>query len=77
MSSATLCLVSTAQGQIAQLFVVGFLSSMIVGTYVGALADKYGRRKMCMAFGVIYILSCCTKVSRQQQVTQCLLRSNS
>ncbi|KAG5175189.1 hypothetical protein JKP88DRAFT_271017 [Tribonema minus] len=38
------------QSEIAQLFVAGFLSSMVVGSYVGAMADKYGRRKMCSAF---------------------------
>lgn len=33
--------------QIAVLFIVGFMSSMVFGTIAGALADKYGRRLMC------------------------------
>eukprot|EP01098_Paradermamoeba_levis_P007008 TRINITY_DN2912_c0_g1_i5.p1 TRINITY_DN2912_c0_g1~~TRINITY_DN2912_c0_g1_i5.p1 ORF type:complete len:450 (-),score=150.21 TRINITY_DN2912_c0_g1_i5:137-1486(-) len=48
--------------QIAQLFVVGFLSSMVFGTVVGGLADKYGRKRMCIAFGVLYAISCLTKL---------------
>ena len=35
------------QQQIAELFVCGFGSSMIVGTFVGGLADKLGRKNLC------------------------------
>ncbi|CAM9303879.1 unnamed protein product [Chrysoparadoxa australica] len=48
--------------EIAQLFVAGFLSSMLVGTFVGSLADKYGRRRMCSAFALFYFVGCCTKL---------------
>ncbi len=47
--------------QTAQLFVMGFASSGLVGTFVGALSDKYGRKKMCILFAVCYILSALTK----------------
>ena len=46
---------------IAILFIAGFGSSMVFGTIVGAMADKYGRKNNAMLFGVIYGLSCVTK----------------
>eukprot|EP00026_Physarum_polycephalum_P007342 Phypoly_transcript_07401.p1 GENE.Phypoly_transcript_07401~~Phypoly_transcript_07401.p1 ORF type:complete len:442 (+),score=28.14 Phypoly_transcript_07401:202-1527(+) len=48
--------------EIAILFLCGFFSSMVFGTFVGAIADKYGRRNMAVMFGVIYGLSCITKL---------------
>jgi MFS family permease len=50
------------QQQIAELFVCGFGSSMIVGTFVGGLADKFGRKFMCILYSVFYILACLTKL---------------
>lgn len=50
------------QQQIAELFVCGFASSMIVGTFVGGLADKCGRKMMCIMYSVCYILACFTKL---------------
>ena len=50
-----------SKGQIGQLFIVGFGSSMIFGTFVGGLADKYGRRLNCLLFAVLYGISCFTK----------------
>lgn len=47
---------------IAQLFTCGFLSSMVVGTFVGGLADRYGRRLMCLVFSLCYSLSALTKL---------------
>lgn len=49
------------QQQIAELFVCGFASSMIVGTFAGSLADSMGRRTMCIMYCVCYILGCLTK----------------
>ncbi|XP_074646442.1 molybdate-anion transporter-like [Tubulanus polymorphus] len=43
------------------LFVAGFGSSMLFGTFVGSIADKYGRRANCFLYGVLYGLSCTTK----------------
>ncbi|KAL5031818.1 hypothetical protein BDV3_000051 [Batrachochytrium dendrobatidis] len=48
---------------IALLFVTGFLSSAIVGTFVGSIADRFGRRLGCVLFCVFYALSCLTKLS--------------
>lgn len=50
------------QQEIAELFVCGFGSSMIVGTFVGGLADKYGRKVMCIVYSLCYIAACCTKL---------------
>jgi predicted MFS family arabinose efflux permease len=50
------------QQQIAELFVCGFGSSMIFGTIVGGLADKYGRKKMCLLYSICYIVACFTKL---------------
>jgi predicted MFS family arabinose efflux permease len=51
-----------SQVEIAELFVCGFASSMIVGTFVGGLADTMGRKLMCIAYCVCYILACFTKM---------------
>ena len=51
-----------SQVQIAELFVCGFGSSMIVGTFIGGLADKLGRKVMCIMYCVCYIIACCTKL---------------
>lgn len=50
------------QQQIAELFVCGFGSSMIVGTFVGGLADSLGRKNMCIMYCVCYIIACFTKL---------------
>ena len=51
-----------SQQEIAELFVCGFGSSMIVGTFVGGLADKYGRKAMCIVYSISYIIACLTKL---------------
>merc|ERR1712179_675420 len=51
------------ESQIAILYVVGFASSVIFGTCTGPLADLWGRRKMALAFSVIYTFCCLTKLS--------------
>mmetsp|Transcript_27467 Transcript_27467/g.60113 ORF Transcript_27467/g.60113 Transcript_27467/m.60113 type:complete len:504 (+) Transcript_27467:59-1570(+) len=47
--------------EIAQLFVTGFLSSMVFGCVVGTVADKFGRKRTCLAYCIFYIVSCLTK----------------
>jgi MFS family permease len=49
--------------EIGQLFIAGFGASMILGTFAGSMADKYGRKMFCLAFGIAYSLSCVTKHS--------------
>ncbi|VBB80048.1 Putative major facilitator superfamily transporter [Podospora comata] len=40
------------------LFTTGFLSGAISGSFIGSLADTHGRKKACLAFCLIYALSC-------------------
>ncbi|CAF0782605.1 unnamed protein product [Adineta steineri] len=47
--------------EIEILFIAGFGSSMIFGTIVASLADKYGRRNTCLLYGILYGVSCITK----------------
>jgi predicted MFS family arabinose efflux permease len=49
------------QHEIAQLFVAGFGSSMIFGSFVGGIADQGGRRLFVVIFAVVYLASCLTK----------------
>ena len=50
-----------SQQEISMLFLAGFGSSMAFGTFVGAMADQFGRRKFVVVFGLTYALSCLTK----------------
>lgn len=50
-----------AQHDIAVLFVAGFGSSMIFGTFVGGMADQLGRRAFVVVYGLTYAASCLTK----------------
>jgi len=50
------------RSDIGVLFIGGFLSSMVFGTFVGSLADKYGRKLLCICFGIFYSISCLTKL---------------
>jgi len=51
------------ESEIALLYVVGFASSVVFGTCTGPLADIWGRRKMAIAFAIIYTFCCLTKLS--------------
>ncbi|KAL9656256.1 hypothetical protein ABK040_007871 [Willaertia magna] len=48
---------------ISKLFILGFFSSMIFGTFIGSLGDKFGRKFLCLIFVVLYSISCLTKHS--------------
>ena len=52
------------EGEIAVLFLVGYLSSSTFGTFTGPMADKYGRRKMARVFGILYSIVCFIKLSQ-------------
>ena len=49
------------QHRIAELFVAGFGSSMVFGSFVGGIADLKGRRLFVILFAVVYLASCLTK----------------
>jgi len=51
------------ESDIAVLYIVGFASSVVFGTYTGPLADVFGRRKVSIAFSITYTLCCLTKLS--------------
>ena len=51
-----------SQLEIAWLFAGGFLSSLVFGTIVGSLSDKFGRKNMCLLFCVVYGASAFTKL---------------
>eukprot|EP00042_Codosiga_hollandica_P027991 m.143829 g.143829 ORF g.143829 m.143829 type:complete len:435 (+) comp52650_c0_seq1:41-1345(+) len=50
------------ESDIAWLFIIGFLSSLVVGTFVGGLSDKYGRKFMCIMFAVLYFIAGITTI---------------
>ena len=54
--------------QIAIIYVCGFVSSVIFGTYAGFLVDAWGRKKLCILFTVLYSICCVTKLSRNFSV---------
>lgn len=56
------------KGEIGQLFIAGFGSSMVFGTIVGSLADKQGRKRASVTYCITYILSCITKHSSEYKV---------
>jgi MFS family permease len=43
------------------LFIAGFGSSLFFGTFVGSIADKFGRKTNCFIYGILYIGACITK----------------
>lgn len=47
--------------EIAALFIAGFGSSMVLGTYAGALADNFGRKRLALVYCAFYTVSCLTK----------------
>jgi len=49
---------------IALLFITGFGSSALFGTFFGSLPDKYGRKKGCILFGVLYSTACLITLSQ-------------
>jgi MFS family permease len=52
-----------AESQIAVLYVFGFGASILFGTATGPLADRFGRKMMCISFSVLYSICCLTKLS--------------
>ncbi|KFY03525.1 hypothetical protein O988_01421 [Pseudogymnoascus sp. VKM F-3808] len=54
-----------AEPTVAMLFAAGFVAAAVSATFVGALADRYGRRMACMVFCITYALSCVTKLSSE------------
>lgn len=51
-----------SSADILLLYVVGFASSTTFGIVVGYLADKFGRKKLCVSYSILYSLSCLFKI---------------
>ncbi|CAL4124423.1 unnamed protein product [Meganyctiphanes norvegica] len=49
--------------QIAALYIAGFGSSLLLGTFTGPLADRFGRKKMAIGFCVMFSCCCFSKLS--------------
>eukprot|EP00475_Leptophrys_vorax_P014232 TRINITY_DN2062_c0_g2_i5.p1 TRINITY_DN2062_c0_g2~~TRINITY_DN2062_c0_g2_i5.p1 ORF type:complete len:489 (+),score=132.32 TRINITY_DN2062_c0_g2_i5:95-1561(+) len=47
-----------SMNQIGTLFIMGFGSSMVSGPLVGVIADKFGRKFICLLFAVLYSAAC-------------------
>jgi len=54
--------------EIAELFVAGFGSSLVFGCFVGSFTDRFGRKRCCLAYCVLYIMSCMTKHFKQYSI---------
>jgi len=52
-----------AEETVAHLFTTGFFAAAISATFIGSLADRYGRRMACLFFCITYSLSCFTILS--------------
>lgn len=50
-----------SQYDIAVLFIAGFGSSAVFGSFIGGMADAKGRRLFVVVYGAAYALSCVTK----------------
>ena len=55
-----------SQHAIAVLFVAGFGSSMVFGSFIGGMADWGGRRRFIVIFAITYAASCITKRKSSQ-----------
>ncbi|KAH9253915.1 hypothetical protein BASA81_008039 [Batrachochytrium salamandrivorans] len=54
-----------AKSEIGTLFIAGFLSSLLFGTVVAGMADRWGRRNLCLAYCVLHLMACITKHSKE------------
>ena len=52
------------EDQIATLYVCGFASTVLLGTWAPVAAEKFGRQKLCIVFTVTYTIACFFKLSR-------------
>eukprot|EP01103_Thecamoeba_quadrilineata_P014877 TRINITY_DN4537_c0_g1_i3.p1 TRINITY_DN4537_c0_g1~~TRINITY_DN4537_c0_g1_i3.p1 ORF type:complete len:384 (-),score=26.85 TRINITY_DN4537_c0_g1_i3:309-1460(-) len=46
------------KSDIALLFISSYMSSIIFGTFIASLADKYGRKRLCVLYGLLYACAC-------------------
>lgn len=53
---------------VAALFTTGFVTAGITASFVGSLADQYGRRAACLIYCITYSLSCLSVTSNDVPV---------
>src|SRR3954465_15705868 len=51
--------------EIVVLFVIGFGSSCVFGTFVASLGDVYGNKVCCLLYCITYALSCIVQHSNE------------
>jgi len=51
------------ESQIAILYIIGLLSSLLFGSCAGTLSQRYGRKPLCLLFVVVYCVSAGLKTS--------------
>ncbi|RZF45292.1 hypothetical protein LSTR_LSTR017408 [Laodelphax striatellus] len=51
------------EDMIAVLYIAGFASSSVFGSVVGYMADRFGRKLLCVLYGLLYAMCCLTKLS--------------
>ncbi|KAF2008956.1 major facilitator superfamily domain-containing protein 5 [Aaosphaeria arxii CBS 175.79] len=56
------------EDMVAALFMIGFLSGGVSASFIGGIADRCGRRLACLAYCIIYSLSCMTLLSNHVPV---------
>ena len=57
---------------IAVLFIAGFGSSAVFGSFIGGMADRKGRRLFVVVYGLVYAVSCVTKRKYRTMGEVCL-----
>lgn len=48
---------------VATLYSVGFISGGISASFVGGAADRFGRKKACLLYCILYAVTCLTMIS--------------
>lgn len=56
------------ESTVAALFATGFACGAISATFVGSLADRFGRKLACISYCIIYSISCLTVLSSDSRL---------
>ncbi|EFY95835.2 major facilitator superfamily transporter [Metarhizium robertsii ARSEF 23] len=52
-----------SERMVAALYSVGFISGAISASFLGGAADRFGRKKACLLYCILYIITCLTMIS--------------
>lgn len=53
---------------VAALYAAGFVSGGISASFAGGYADRFGRKRACLLYCVLYIVTCLTMLSNDMRV---------